>query len=346
MRYSIIIISLFLTFSSCLIEDDYGIYKPQEDLGVLLAENIGNQFLWREQSNEIFYTANGNSIKAVNYNTLVTRTIAEIPNTIIENIAWKNSNHNQLILHLSTFNNPIKVESIDITNGQRVVLINNAPFGQSSLFSTVTISNHKFLATRKVDIQTGEVNLQVLNWGTNSIVDLADYSPVVASPDYEQLIVVDNNQWPMAYYLYAIETGDFFQLQSFNNYPADIVEWTPAGILGYIVRSNVYIRRNISNLTEQQIRYDFPTQFDLYIKGSDSGNHFLFMLQVCKNGLPASDCNVSILSEVFVRDTNRIESERILLAENRFFNQISFSPDEKALGSIVNNNLYYKKFKD
>lgn len=347
MRNSVSIISALLVLSSCLIEDDYGIYKPEEDLGILLAENVTDNFLWKPNTNEIVYVDQGISgiaIKAVHIETKVQRTILSFTNAYIQHMVWKNNSYQDLIYFISANSGPIQVEQLNLASGQRQVLIDNTP---GKLYNSPSIiSNQKFLATRKYTTNNPSEQLTIRKWDDNSIIELGDFHPVVASPDFEQLIVANLNQWPVQYYLYAIETEDFFLLQSFNNYPADIVEWTPAGILGYIVRTNVYIRRNLSNLTEQQIRYDFPEQNEQKIIGSPSGNSFLYLMQICKNGRPPIDCNTQMISEIYWRDTNQFEAERVMLAEDRFLQFLSFSPDEKSIAAIFSYNLYYKNIKD
>ncbi len=348
MRQLTILVIIVISLSQgCIIDDDYGKPGSFDDLGELLADDHVARFIWSPASNELVYISQpgqyNHTVKAVNIETKEKRIIANY-NAAIDEIAWKNDNYQELLVSFRLEGNVTNsLELIDLSANTKQTILNNNS-GRSFFYWPDIISNQKFLATRTYNSSTGVNNLYIRNWNTNETVLLGNLHPLAASPDFEQVILVDNSLWPHQYYLYAIETEDLFLLSGFDNFPANYIEWTEAGTIAYIIQPSVYIWRNLGSFNT--IRYDLTNQYDLLIKGTKSGNSFLFLYQQCRNGGPVYDCSIGVTSEIFVREVNQAEGVRVMLTEKFQFTEASFSPDEKAIAAVVANNLYYKKFKE
>lgn len=332
-------------FESCIIDDDYGNPKPFQDLGELLTHEDASRFIWKPNTNEIIYIegiGRNQSIKAVNISTKERRTIATYNNTTIEEIAWKNNSFQELIVSYNAGTPRNTLELLNISNSQKSLLANQMSYRSYNYWPDI-FSNEKFAAFRKFMPGGNEIQATIINWATNQEYYLGDLYPIAVSPDYEQLILVDMNQWPRQYFIYAIETQDLFPLLGFGNFPASLIEWTQEGIIGYFIDQALYVRRNFS--TFQDIRYDLPFQFNLLIKGSPSGKKFLFLYQQCRTNNNLNDCPGRVISEILVRDINQSEAIRVMAVEAKIFSEVSFSTEEDALAAIVDYRLYYKKIR-
>ncbi|HMP98259.1 MAG TPA: hypothetical protein PKC24_00670 [Cyclobacteriaceae bacterium] len=346
MKFRVIILTLLLGFSSCLIEDDYGSFSSQADLGDLLSDETLVDFVWLPPSNEIVYavlSGTNSVIKAVNLGTRQYRTISTFSNRTILAINWKNNNYQELVVASFSSNSSNEIHVLKLSDNSRERIYEFVWLNPNRYLNSI-ISNEKFLVTRAFNPINGNEAAVLRKWSTNEDFELGNLIPIAASPDYEQLILADQSEWPYRYFIYGIETEDFLPLLGFNNFPADIIEWTPIGIIGYIMRPTVYIRRNLTAFNE--LRFTLFEQYDNYMAGAASGNIFLFLYQRCLTDVPIPECNTKVFSEIYIREINRTESERVMFKEGAFFQKVNFSPDEKAVAAIVDNQLYYKKFKD